>query len=296
MKRTNILLIAMMLVGFAVQAQYYPFGSNFNCVCNEGDSLAYVNAKAKLKSTMQAYQDKGELYGYDVDFHNHNNEEGDSTHFSVMVFAQSEADFESSMRAWEKTNPEVLELLNKKCPERTDEQLWDQGVSLPVIKDMSAMVMDAKDLDYTPSPSMQYNIVIDFTIFVKEDPEEDHSHSIDPSSVNWGLGDIGRQLNLHVGAGIPHENVNIVAAVHGMSSESFLTNEAYQKRHEIDNPNIPLIDQLTDAGIDFMICYQSLGDIKKENLLPNVKLTFSAQTTLSEFQMKGYALKVMKNE
>jgi len=90
--------------------------------------------------------------------------------------------------------------------------------------------------------------------------------------------------------------VNIVAAVHGMSSESFLTNEAYQKRHEMDNPNIPLIEQLTDAGIDFMICYQSLGDIKKENLLPNVKLTFSAQTTLSEFQMKGYALKVMKNE
>ena len=62
-----------------------------------------------------------------------------------------------------------------------------------------------------------------------------------------------------------------------------MTNEAYQAKHEMDNPNIKLIDQLSKAGVEFMICSQLLGDIEKADLLPNVKLTLTAQTVLSEY-------------
>jgi intracellular sulfur oxidation DsrE/DsrF family protein len=281
---------------FSIQAQHYPFGSDFKCSSEPGDSLIFLDATTKLAKSLSELQRYDKLYGYDVSSHVDKSDDGDSTHFSIMLLAKDQAEFEILTKEWEKANTEVLRLLKEKCPTRTDEQFWDQSVSLPVVKNMAAMVIDVNEVDYKPNPNMEYKMIIDFTVFEKVDPDEEHSHEIKPGTVNWGLGEIGRLVNLHAGAGIPQKNIKFVAAVHGLSSQSFMTNEAYNKMHKMDNPNIAMLNELSAAGVEFMICGQSLGEVKKTDLLPLAKLTFTAQTTLSEFQMKGYAIKVLKND
>ncbi|HCW06429.1 MAG TPA: hypothetical protein DGG95_03575 [Cytophagales bacterium] len=59
-----------------------------------------------------------------------------------------------------------------------------------------------------------------------------------------------------------------------------------------------MIEELSNAGVRFLMCGQSLnwmGD-KKEMLVPQAKVSLTAQTTLSSYQLKGYALKMEKND
>jgi intracellular sulfur oxidation DsrE/DsrF family protein len=291
-----LFITTCLLLTFSMQAQYFPFGSDFKCSCESKDSLDFVDAKNKLASSMSEFQKAGDLYSYDVDYHIDKSDDGDSTHFSVVVFAKDQAEFDATRKAWEEANAEVLKFLSEKCPERTDEQLWDQTVFMPAVRNSSALVINVDEVDHKPDPGMKYNVIVDFTVFAKEDEEEEHSHSIKPDVVNWGFGELGRLMNLHVGAGIPQENVNFVVAVHGLSTDSFLSNEAYNERFKMDNPNIAILNELNESGIEFMLCGQSLGETKKKDLLPMAKVAFTAQVILSEYQMKGYALKVLKND
>jgi intracellular sulfur oxidation DsrE/DsrF family protein len=113
-----------------------------------------------------------------------------------------------------------------------------------------------------------------------------------------GLNDIARIYNLHIAGGVPKEKVHFVIAVHAMAESSFLNNEAYQKKYKMNNPNLPIIEQLSNAGVQFLVCSQSHSwfGFKKDQLIPQAKLAMSAQTTLSAYQSKGYALKVLQED
>ena len=150
-----------------------------------------------------------------------------------------------------------------------------------------AGVIPINGIDEVPDPELKYKIVINAT-----------GHSKDSTRVNWVLYNIGRYYNLHVAAGIPKENVEIVVAVHAWAGDSFLKNEAYQKEFETDNPNLELITELYDQGVKFLICGQSLvlAGQSKDMLVPEARLTLTAQTTLTSYQMKGYALLEMHDK
>jgi intracellular sulfur oxidation DsrE/DsrF family protein len=296
MKKLLFLLTACLILSVSAQAQYYPFGSEFKCSCEAEDSLAFLNAKEKLDKTLFELRKSGEVYNYSVGSTIEKSDNGDSTSFIIVLFETDESAFKTTTQRWEEANTEILSFLQEKCPNRTDKQLWNKSVSMPLIKNMSALVVDVPEVDYKPDPSLEYKIVADFTAFNKLDPKDDESYNIKPEEVNWGLGQLGRQINLHVAAGIPQENIKLVAAVHGVSSQSFMTNEAYQEMYQMDNPNLALINELHEAGVEFLLCGQSLGAIEKKDLLPFAKVTLTAQTTLSEFQMKGYALKILEND
>lgn len=296
MKKVLFLLTACLILSFSAQAQYYPFGSEFKCSCEAEDSLAFVNAKEKLFKTLSELRESGKVYNYRVSTSIEKSDSGDSTSFMIVVFEKDESAFKTSTQTWEEANPEILSFLEEKCPSRTDKQLWNKSLTFPLIKNMSSMVVDVEEVDYKPDPSLEYKIVVDFMAFTKLDPKDDESYKIKPEEENWGLGQLGRLFNLHVAAGIPQENIKMVAAVHGVSSESFMTNEAYQEKYKMDNPNLGLINELHEAGVEFLLCGQSLGEIEKKDLTPEAKVTLTAQTTLSEFQMKGYALKMVIND
>lgn len=287
----------LFLFSTPAKSQYYMFGTGFTCASDSTLEDSFTDAKKKIGLTLADLKANGELYSYDVDYHLDKFDDApDSTHFMVMMYALEEPEFKATTSAWEKKNPDVLKFLQGICPSRSDEKFGESTSFLPVIRHPWAGVSNIEHIDIKPDPNLKYNIVIDFTTFAKPEGVEGHSHEIDPKSLNYGLAEIGRLMNLHVGAGIPKENINIVAAVHGMASESFLNNEAYLEEHKIDNPNIALLEELNDAGVKFLMCGQSLGDTKKSEFLPFANITFTAQTTLSEYQMKGYALKVMKND
>ena len=112
------------------------------------------------------------------------------------------------------------------------------------------------------------------------------------------LVEVARIINLHVASGIPLKNISIVLVMHGYGLYSICTNATYQKRFKMNNPNLNLISELEKLGTRFIACGQAMNflDIKNEELLPVVKVSFTAQTALSGYQLKGYVLKTIETD
>lgn len=70
-----------------------------------------------------------------------------------------------------------------------------------------------------------------------------------------------------------------------------MSNEAYQKKYGVDNPNIKVIEELKNAGIKIFACGQSIMKygIDPKTVSPDVTVAISRFTTVSTYQMKGYA-------
>ena len=58
------------------------------------------------------------------------------------------------------------------------------------------------------------------------------------------------------------------------------------------NPHTPLIEELVNYGVKVVVCGQSLvkRKISKEMLIPGIEVATSALTTLTTYQLQGYAL------
>ena len=131
-----------------------------------------------------------------------------------------------------------------------------------------------------PDTTMDYNLVIDLIT----------GSSKDKNPVS-GLTRLSRMINLHVAGGVPKDNLNVIAVIHAGALKSVLTNDKYQLEFKEDNPNIPIIKSLTEAGVKLYVCGQSLifENYIKEDVLPEVGISISALTILTTYQLKGYA-------
>jgi intracellular sulfur oxidation DsrE/DsrF family protein len=111
-----------------------------------------------------------------------------------------------------------------------------------------------------------------------------------PDSVNATLDKLARLVNLHLSAGIPKENLDVVAIVHFLGTPLILSDDAYKKKYGVPNPNTALINELTANGVKIYICGQSLYMRKMENETrnPNIKVTLSAMVLMTTLQSKGY--------
>lgn len=278
-----------------VGAQYYLAQTRLTCESDRKDEvmkghLAITNALSDLVKD-------GRLLNFDFS----QEKEGEKLILTYMFPVLDEATFKKIGEAWReksmRSDAILFESFWKYCPNRKDSITSDKPVLYPHIKRYPWTLVAVVDgIDEKPDPLLNYNIVMDFTAFSSVAGKKE---VMDSAVVNWGLADIGRIYNLHVAAGIPKENIHIVVAVHGGPPvRTFFTNETYQKKYKRDNPNLPLIEELTNAGVKFLVCGQSLAwlNFKKEMLSPLAKVTLTAQTTLSSYQMKGYALKSLGNE
>ena len=80
--------------------------------------------------------------------------------------------------------------------------------------------------------------------------------------------------------------------IHGPGIEAVTSGESYRKKHSVENPNLNIIRDLENAGAKFIVCGQAMAyfEFAKEDLLPAVKISLTAQTVLSNYQMQGYVL------
>jgi intracellular sulfur oxidation DsrE/DsrF family protein len=158
--------------------------------------------------------------------------------------------------------------------------LFGQTPVNPVIQNFGT-VIDAPSADLKPDPSLTYNIVVDLMT-----GEEDKS------VVAFSVNQLARLMNLHVMGGVPKENINVVVAVHGGALWTTLGNKLYREKFGVDNPHAPLYKELIYQGVKIMICSQSLfkRKVDKSQLLPGFEVATSALTTLTMYQLKGYAL------
>jgi len=114
----------------------------------------------------------------------------------------------------------------------------------------------------------------------------------DPEAVNSGFETLARYLNMHARAGVPAENMQLVLVVHGGAGKDVLNNAAYQKRLQVDNPNLPLLRELAAAGVKTYICGQTAAyrGYDKNELAEVAGQALSALTVLEELQHQGYSL------
>ncbi len=131
-----------------------------------------------------------------------------------------------------------------------------------------------------PDPKMNYKLLVDLVMA-----------SSKPDTINLGIEAACTLLNLHGVGGVPKEKINMVMAVHNAAGYNVMNNEAYNARYKVDNPNLPMIKALVDAGVKIVVCGQTLKKrgIDPSTLAPGVGVATSALTTITTHQLKGYA-------
>ena len=150
----------------------------------------------------------------------------------------------------------------------------------PVVKNYGG-IFEIPYAEEKPNPSLDYNIVIE----VERESEK-------PDSLSWALNNVARLVNLHIMGGVAKEKLHVVIVLHGGATYTVMQNESYKKKYKTDNPNINLFHELSEAGVKILVCGQSLINRKvdRAKMVPEVKIATSMLTTLTTYQLKGYAL------
>jgi intracellular sulfur oxidation DsrE/DsrF family protein len=132
------------------------------------------------------------------------------------------------------------------------------------------------------NPNKTVKLMFDFT--------QATAAGMQATKVNEGLEEVARILNLHVVSGVKKENVKAMVVFHAGSIMSVLTDNYYQEKFQCANPNLELLNQLQAAGVELYICGQSLAlrEIPASTVLPQVKITVAAKTTITHYDALGY--------
>lgn len=131
-----------------------------------------------------------------------------------------------------------------------------------------------------PDPSMKYKVLVD----IKTENDK-------PELVSEYLDNVARMVNLHALGGVPAKNLDVIVIIHGPAVLTTMNNETYHQKFGVDNPNLPLITALSNAGVRLFVCGQTLfkKNINYQTIAPEIKVALSALTTITTYSLKGYA-------
>lgn len=172
----------------------------------------------------------------------------------------------------------------KEFSQKVKDDSLEAKLIFPVIKGgTESGIIPVKDITEIPDPNIDYKILFEL---VGNNPDSTIKE------INYGLNEVARQINLHVASGIPVKRLMFVIVAHAGALHALKNNEAFQKKYKMDNPNIKLIDDLKKMGVKFIVCGQAMAflNVKKEELLPDIKISLTAQTVISHYQLKGFVL------
>ena len=150
----------------------------------------------------------------------------------------------------------------------------------PMIKSFGT-VSTVPNATVTPDPNLDYKIIVDVMTGAE-----------DKTEVFFSLNNVARLLNLHAMAGVPKERLHVVAAIHNAAVWSVISDTLYKERFGVTNPHTPLFKELIESGVKVVVCDQSLikQKITHDQLIDGIEVATSALTTLTEYQLRGYAL------
>jgi len=134
----------------------------------------------------------------------------------------------------------------------------------------------AKEL---PDPNTNYRVVFSVGAKVKDD------------ELHQTLKMIGLYLNTLAHNGVPGKNRHIAAMFHQGGGDAVFSNDVYKARHNgVDNPNIAVLKELHEAGVELRVCGQGLMGKKVDpsQLLPGVQADLWAMVTMVNLQSRGY--------
>ncbi|QNA43166.1 DsrE family protein [Lacibacter sediminis] len=150
----------------------------------------------------------------------------------------------------------------------------------PVIRSYGT-VFEIPTADHKPDPSLEYKIIVELT---ENTPKTD--------SLNIYLEAIATLINLHAAEGVPQKNIKLVVVLRKGATYAVFGDELYKKYFKVENPNRQLIKELTDAGVEFYVCGQTMikRNTKEEELMQSTKIASSGLTAISTYQLKGYTM------
>lgn len=174
-----------------------------------------------------------------------------------------------------------------------DMEKWDHilgRAEYPLVKEAKmGGIIPVKGVTEIPDPTIEYKLLFELS---EANPDSTRSET------DLSLSEVARVINLHIASGVPQNKITPVVILHGAALSSVANNEYSQKHYKRDNPNIKLIDELKSIGTKFIICGQAMTfhEMKIEDFLPDTKLSLTAQTVLTHYQLKGFVLNSIHND
>ncbi len=113
-----------------------------------------------------------------------------------------------------------------------------------------------------------------------------------PGKVNTGLDRVARLLNLYGSAGLKASDVSITIVLHGEATSAALSDAAYsEKLGQKQNPNLPLIRALKEAGVQVLVCGQALNykGFADDQVANDIPIAASAMSVIVNKQRAGFA-------
>lgn len=115
----------------------------------------------------------------------------------------------------------------------------------------------------------------------------------DTVNINAQLVTMARFFNIHARNGVPESRLKAAAVFHGQGWTALLSDSAFAARFGgKPNPTRKLVEELVQHGAQLVLCGQTAGarGIKREELLPGVKVAASAMTAFVSLQNDGYRI------
>jgi intracellular sulfur oxidation DsrE/DsrF family protein len=157
-------------------------------------------------------------------------------------------------------------------------RVWTQTAEkLPVAGYPAAK--DVVNAHEKPDPNTDYKVVFSIAAIAK------------PGEIHPMLKTMAQYLNTLAHNGVPASHRHLAAVFHQGGGEIVMTNDAYKARFNgQDNPNVALIHELKQAGVDFRVCGQGLlgRKIDQSQVLPDIQVDLWAMTTMVNLQLRGY--------
>lgn len=150
----------------------------------------------------------------------------------------------------------------------------------PVIKSYGT-VFQIPGADHKPDPSTKYKIIVELT-----------ENASKPDTLNEYLEALATLINLHAAEGVEKENIQMVVILRKMATYAVFGNELYKEEFKCDNPNLQLLKELSDAGVEFYVCGQTMlkRNIDTKKLAPGTKVASAGLTAITTYQLKGYMM------
>jgi len=106
----------------------------------------------------------------------------------------------------------------------------------PIIQDFGP-VFSVENPDFITDTTKVYKVIFDI-----------HGTPEDPTKVNPMLNTLARFLNMHAQAGVPLKNLHVAGVFHNKATHDILADVGYRAKYGTDNPNLPLLEALDNAG------------------------------------------------
>jgi uncharacterized protein len=120
----------------------------------------------------------------------------------------------------------------------------------------------------------------------------DITRGSEPAELNTAIDKVAKYLNIYAGGGAEPAKGHFAVVFHGDATLAVLNADAYSAKFNTKgNPNLDLLHQLHEQGVELFVCGQTLisKDAKPEEVAVFIDTAVSALTVVVNLQSEGYA-------